>query len=556
MRGFGRFCGFRWLLGCAIALAVGCGGPSSAPVATSTSYDDLVALFRDWRAFQPAQIVDGVPDYRPAAMAAQQRGLATYERRLAAIDVTGWPIPRQVDYHIVRAEMNGLDFDHRVLKPWANDPAFYTTFFNEESDQPAREGNFARGAVEAWKYTWPLDAASVAEITAGLREIPPLLTQAQTNLTGSGKDLWAYGARAMRAQSADLGAFAARLTDPSMKTLVEDVARARAATDAFATWVESQAATKSGPSGIGVDNYDWYLKNVQLVPYTWRDEVTLMERELGRAQASLVLEEARNAGEPPAVAIASAADYARRASAAVTDYMAFLKDRDVLTVRDDMDAALRPRPGTFVPAPREFFTEVNHYDPEVMLTHDYHWFDKARMVHDPHASPIRRGALLYNIFITRTEGHATAWEELMLEAGMFDRHPRSRELVYILIAERAARALGDLHMHARTATLEEASAAACANTPRGWLSLTGQLVRGEQHLYLRQPAYGTSYLIGKAQIERLIGDRKRQLGSAFTLRKFMDEYDAAGLIPISLIRWELTGELSDDLRAVLGPDRH
>ena len=70
-------------------------------------------------------------------------------------------------------------------------------------------------------------------------------------------------------------------------------------------------------------------------------------------------------------------------------------------------------------------------------------------------------------------------------------------------------------------------------------------------MYLRQPAYGTSYLIGKIQIERLLADRRRQLGASFTLRRFMDEFDAAGLIPISLIRWELTGEIPDDLRPVL-----
>jgi len=531
------------------ALGLGCGG-SSAP-ATSSSYDDLVQLFKNWRAFQLPALVDGVPDYRAVAMAAQHRELPNYQRRLAAIAVTGWAIPRQVDYHAVRAEMNGLDFDHRVLKPWANDPAFYTTFFGSESDQPAREGHYARGAVEAWKYAWPLDAASVAEIGAGVRAIPPLLTQAQTNLTGNGRDLWTFGARTLKLQTADLRAFAARLADPATTNLLADVTRAREATEAFVSWVESQAASKTGPSGIGTDNYDWYLKHVALLPYTWRDEVTLMERELGRALSSLALEEARNGREPAASAIANADEYAKRAQAGVTDYMAFLKDHDVLTVRDYMDGALRARVGRFNAGPREFFGEVDHHDPQVMRTHGYHWFDKARMVHDPHASPIRRGPLLYNIFITRTEGHATGWEELMLEAGMFDRRPRSRDLIYILIAQRAARALGDLRMHARTATLEEAAAFTSANTPRGWLSLNGQLVRAEQHLYLRQPAYGTSYLIGKIQIERLIADRKRQLGTAFTLRKFMDDFDAAGLLPISLLRWELTGEIPDDLKSVL-----
>ena len=83
------------------------------------SYADLVALFKQWRDFQAPILVNGVPDYRAASMAAQHRELANYQRRLAAIDSSTWPIPQQVDYHIVRAEMNGLDFDHRILKPWA-----------------------------------------------------------------------------------------------------------------------------------------------------------------------------------------------------------------------------------------------------------------------------------------------------------------------------------------------------------------------------------------------------------------------------------------------------
>ena len=76
-------------------------------------------------------------------------------------------------------------------------------------------------------------------------------------------------------------------------------------------------------------------------------------------------------------------------------------------------------------------------------------------------------------------------------------------------------------------------------------------MRGEQHLYLQQPAYGTSYLIGKIQIEELLAARKRQLGDAFTMKRFMDEFDAAGLIPASLLTWELTGELSPDIARML-----
>jgi uncharacterized protein (DUF885 family) len=188
-----------------------------------------------------------------------------------------------------------------------------------------------------------------------------------------------------------------------------------------------------------------------------------------------------------------------------------------------------------------------------MRTHGYHWFDKGWIAEEGHESRIRRVPLLYNIFNTRTEGLATAWEEMMMQAGMFDGRPRSRELIYILVAQRAARALGDLRMHANEQTLEQASEFASAHTPRGWLSLKGNLVRGEQHLYLQQPGYGTCYVIGKLEIDKLLAERKRQLGDHFTLKRFMDELNAAGFVPASLLRWELTGALPDDVALMLTP---
>jgi hypothetical protein len=548
-----RFCWSTINVLALAALAAGCSAP---PAATSTApkstrYEDLTTFFGEWRRFQQPKQVDGAPDYSAGAMAAQARDLTGFVNRLAAIDPTSWPIPQQVDYYVVRAEMNGLDFDHRVLKPWANNPAFYVTVYGDESDQPAREGPLAAGGVELWKYRLPLSAADAAEIGAGLQPIPKLLQQAKTNLTGNQKDLWTYGVKAIKAQSTELAAFAAKLGDaqPDLKATLE---RAGTATDSLAAALDSQTPSKTGTAGIGIDNFNWYLRNVQLVPYTWQDEVTLMERELARSSASLALEEQRHAKLPPQVPVASAAEHDLRFGAAVTEYMAFLKDHDILTIRPDMEPGLRAHLGTFSPGPLEFFGEVDARDPEIMRTHGYHWFDKGWMANVGHPSPVRKVPQLYNIFNTRTEGFATAFEELMLQAGMFDARPRSRELVYILVAERAARALGDLHMHRNEFTLEQASQFASDHTPRGWLAMTGNLVRSEQHLYLQQPAYGTSYVIGKVETDRLITERRRQLGEAFTMKRFLDEFNAAGLVPISLLRWELTGQMPDDVKQMLG----
>jgi uncharacterized protein (DUF885 family) len=140
---------------------------------------------------------------------------------------------------------------------------------------------------------------------------------------------------------------------------------------------------------------------------------------------------------------------------------------------------------------------------------------------------------------------------MMLNAGMFDARPRTRELIYILLAQRAARALGDLRMHSNELTLEQAAQFASANTPRGWLRLDARTVRGEQHLYLQQPTYGTSYVIGKIEVERLMSDRAQELGERFSMREFMDAFDAVGLIPISLVRWEVMGRPDEAIRRLL-----
>jgi uncharacterized protein (DUF885 family) len=315
-----------------VALAAGVAPPAPGQ---ATTYDDLLSLFQDWRSFQRPKLAGGVPDYTPAAMAAQQRALAGYRKRLAAIDSAGWPVPQKVDYQVVRAEMNGLDFDHRVLQPWARNPAFYVTVVADESDQPAREGPFAFGTVELFRWRFPLTETQADELAARLAPIPALLRQARGNLTGNARDLWRQGIRAQEQQRNVL----AQLRDHAAPhpTLAAAVARALEATDELVRWLKARAPSKEGPSGVG----------------------------------------------------------ARFAS---------------------------------------------------------------------------------------------------------------------------------------------------SNTPRGWLRLDGEAVWFEQHLYLQQPGYGTSYVMGKLEIDQLIAARQRALGGDFTLRRFMDELDAAGMVPISLVRWELTGD--------------
>ena len=509
------------------------------------SYERLLALFADFTAFERPALKNGAPDYSAAAVAARRTTLKTFQARLAAIEPKGWPVEQQVDHALVGALMNGLDFDLRVLRPWARDPAFYQSIWTAQSDTPAHEGPTHHAIIDIWTYPMPLSAADERRLTAALRTIPPLLAQARVNLVGNARDLWITGTGTMAQQVADLDALDKRVpaAGGEFKAAIQ---AARTATSEFVQWLGRQAPAKTGPSGIGKEHYTWSLRNVQLVPLTWDDEVALLKRELARAHASLKLEEQRNRGLPSLPPAADAEDYQRRARAAVAKYMAFLKDKDVLTVTDYLRPAMLEHLGAFVPLERRnFFGIASHYEPMTLFAHWYHWFDHAWMKHTPHASPIRRGATPFNIWSTRAEGMATAMEELILHMGYYDDNPRAREIVWIMLAQRCARGLASLYAQANQFDIRQAKAFQVEWTPRGWMRPDLDLLNFEQQLYLRQPGYGTSYVTGKYQIDELIKDRAQQLGDTFTMRRFFDEFNAAGVIPVSLVRWQMTGRRQD-----------
>lgn len=138
-----------------------------------------------------------------------------------------------------------------------------------------------------------------------------------------------------------------------------------------------------------------------------------------------------------------------------------------------------------------------------------------------------------------------------MHAGLYEENPRAREIVYIMLAQRAARGLGSLYAQANVFTMQQARDFHVEWTPRGWMRKDLDLLGFEQQLYLRQPGYGSTYVTGKYLIERLIAERAKQVGANFNLRGFFDELDAQGMIPVSLIRWQLTGK-DDEIRALTG----
>lgn len=530
----------------AVAFLGGCSETNHTVEAIlSNSYADLETLFKDWREFENPPKHEMAPDYRSTTFRDRYPAYQHLRKRLESIDTSSWSIPHRVDWMVVWAEMNGFDFNYRILKPWERDPAFYKTIWTYKSDVPAHEGPTHHGTLELWTYQFPLSDAERNRMINDLAVIPALNTQAKTNLTGNARDLWVTGIRDIREQSEVLEGMKSAAGVGTDEDLMAAIEKAQTSTDQLVQWLEAESDKKTGPSGIGKENYSWYMQNVHLVPLTWEDEVMILKRELARAWSALKLEEHRNRALPELVAADSPEAYDAMAERSAKSLINFLDQEEIVTVKPYFDVALREHLGAFIPEEkRNFFTIGEHYDARPLYSHFYHWFELARMENEPNASKIRREPLLYNIFDSRNEGTATAVEEMFMDAGLYDDDPRVREIVYIMIAQRAARGLGSLYAHANDMTMEEAGGIHSEYTPRGWMKTEKELLIFEQHLYLRQPGYGTSYITGKYLLEVAMAEyaRIKELnGEDFELKDFFDSINHIGNIPVALTQWEMTG---------------
>lgn len=510
----------------------------AAAKAEQGDYAQLLTLFAQWRQFERPIWKNGAPDYTQARRSKDLKAFKQMQGQLRTFNTSSWTIAQRIDFKIVQAEMNGYDFNQRVLQPWVRDPAFYQSIFTEASDTPAREGPTNHATIEVWKYRFPLSEADQLKLAKELAVVPPLLAQAKNNLTGNARDLWIAGINTFELQGEELRSLEKNLAAYASPALKLALTAAASANTEFIQWLSAQAPHKTGPSGIGKDHYTWYQQNVHLVPMTWQQEVDLLQRELDRAWANLKLEEQRNKDLPPMHAASSDAEYKAMADRAASKLMRFLADKQVMPIKANMEPALREHLQSFVPEDkRNFFSITLHYDPVALYCHWYHWFDLAQMRDEPHASLIRRGPLLYNIWDNRNEGVATGVEEMFMHMGLHDDSPRSRELVWILLAQRAARGLGSLYAHANLKNMEEASRVHLDWTPRNWMRREPHLIKFEQHLYLRQPGYGTSYVVGKYLIERLMTQRAKQLeleNKPFVMHDFFKAFNDYGNIPVML----------------------
>ena len=491
---------------------------------TTNDYQDLIILFREFRDFQDPTLVNGIPDFTEIAMNEQYGGLKVLQNKLSEIDTTGWSIPYQVDYHLLRAEMNGLEFQHRILKPWSRDPCFY-------SIRPGMTDPFSIEGVLPHPESFPLLENDFQTLKTKLENVPKIYAQAQNNLTNAAGDL-------------------ARLAIHFTK---EDVQLLN-----YLQWLIKNQDSMTAPAGLGIENYNWWLKNVHLVPYTWDEIVNAVHMEDNRLYTFLKLEQNQNRDLPKMNSVKSPQEYHDYVRGAVDHLMKFLEEEEIFTVQDNLDiekywSARKSsfRLGSDALGVPDYFSYYVHREPvpheaHEGLGHDFEW---QRLANDDRE--IRGIRRLYFIEWIRDEGWAFALEELLMHAGVLNnRSARGKEIVYEQAIFRNCRALSDLRMHSRELNLDEAMEFCVDCAPHSELLDDSHHLWYEMRTTLRIPGWHMGMVLGKIQIMKLFRDRAKQLGDEFKLNQFLDEFLATGFIPISLVRWEMTG-LDDEIKELV-----
>lgn len=512
-----------------------CAGWHPPAVAADPGPQALATVLRDFRRAEAPPEVGGVPDYGDAATATRLEALSALQARHAALDPAGWSRGDRADWLLVRSILDQHEFTLRVHRPWARDPGFYLDPLLQLAFTPL-----------------PMPRDGQAILRQRLREIPGRLAAARVNLDEAAADYADLAIRNLVQSDGVDHEQPYRGTPPAgiigwyddllaraqekQRALVPDIRAASDALRAYHAWLVAERPRMTAPAGVGAASFDWYLKHVKLMPYTSAELLVLGERELQRNTAYLALERHRNRALPPQAPAASREEYAARIAEADAAVRSFVEREQILTIPPwatgfDHNVPWRERAGG-----RNFWEEIQFRDPRPDHVHAVipgHRFD-ALVTRRLPPHPVRTGYSDGG----RVEGWGVYLEEMFLQAGFLEQQPRTRELFHIFAIKRATRVHADIMMQSNRMTAAQAVRYMRERVPY----LDEDVARVDAEIYLRwPPGYGVSYTIGKMQMDQMLADRSRQLGGDFVLRDFHDAVLAAGQVPLSLVRYELTG---------------
>ncbi|MFC1481209.1 DUF885 family protein [Candidatus Neomarinimicrobiota bacterium] len=498
------------------------------------------------------------PDYSPEALEGIHGKYSSYRLALESIARTGWSRADSVDYLLLRSAIERVNWEFNILRHPYRNPDFYV--------------HQTLGAVyELLLIGSPMTDDRGKEIILRLASIPMTIAAARINLTEPVAPYALIAIDNLTDVTGKLDAVTKALKLEISHELHGDLDRvtdaAIGALEQYSQWLAEHMDGMSHETAVGRDNYEYFLKYIALMPYTPEELISQGQLEWNRSVSFDVYESLRQADRPPAKLFANSKKQIKQATKDELAVRKFLEDNDIMTVPSWLQHYInRTRPAYLAPlaymgvvddltspsrldepavkyivepAPDlSFFNRSMAQDPRPIIIHEGvpgHYYHLA--ISWTNADPIRR-----HFFDSGPmEGIAFHVEEMLLQFGIFEDRPRTREIIYRFMRLRALRVEVDIKLALGEFTIDEAGKYLARTVP-----MDEQTAVTEAGFFAYNPGQAITYQIGKKQIEKFLTDVKLCEGDQFSLRQFHDYLMLNGNVPIALQRWEYLG-LEDEL---------
>src|SRR6266700_3967017 len=525
-----------------------------------SSLDKLADDFWAWRVKYAPFNGDDVPrmerpagtrDWSLAKIDNRRKDLNAFEARWKKLDVSEWPAPKQVDYKLIGSALARVRWELEVNSRWKRDPNFYI-----EQTRTA--------LAEALSVPAPYDEARSREILTRIENIPSILQQGAENLDKPPAPFAAVAAQNLDGIRDHLRTMASAfvgLTTLKPQELNAATDGAADALEKFQKQLKDKLPKLPQQTALGRDAYIWFLRNVALMPFTPEELLAMGRQEWNRAVAFEAYEKNRSKDVPPLKIATDINTWIKDAAEKELQIRKFLEERGILTVpkrvqhytlrptpeylrafefteHDDFTSASRLNENCirYVPEPSEklgYFWRATAMDPRPITVHEGvpgHYFQLCLSWKDE--DPIRR----HYYDSGANEGIGFYAEEMMLQAGLFDDSPHTREIIYNFMRLRALRVEVDVKLALGEFTFEQAAKYLQEKVP-----MDEQTARQEAIAFSTSPGGAMTYQIGKSQILKFLADARMQQGGKSNLRAFHDFVWKNGNVPIALQEWEYLG---------------
>jgi uncharacterized protein (DUF885 family) len=420
----------------------------------------------------------------------------------------------------------------------------------------------------------PFTEERSAEIVRRVQAVPQIIADGETNLKEPSRPLGELSVHELKDIRPRLEEMARQLkpllTPGSAAQLDPAVQAAIQALEGYRSWLEQRLPTMSNNVAVGRDAYLFFLKHVALLPYTPEQLKTMGRQEWERAVSFETYEKNRNSKLPElALAKDQAAQMAREKQQEL-EIRDFLEQKNILTVpawlqhyrnlpypaylmpisafgvADDLTspARLKENATSYIKTPspdRGYFDLSTARDPRGIVVHEGvpgHYFQK--VMSWTNDDPIRR----HYYDSSANEGIGFYAEEMMLQAGLFDDSPRSREIIYNFMRFRALRVEVEVKLSTGEFTIDQAADYFMKTVP-----LDRATAMEDATFYASVPGVGISYQTGKLQIMKFLAEARLAQGDKFSLREFHDFVWKNGNVPVALLRYEYLGK-PDEIEAL------